>query len=96
MTTPIQYILGELGKIHNETAILEACDWDEEKVVILFSNLETMLFDTSVPLAENLERFCKEQTYISEYNREQLYSLLEQVIILEIKEFAKLKEEYEN
>lgn len=96
MITPIQYILSELGKIHNETAILEACDWDEENVETLFSNLETLVFDTSISLTENLETFCKDQTYISEYNREQLYGVLEQVIIFEIKEFDKPKKEYEN
>jgi|18_taG_2_1085343.scaffolds.fasta_scaffold32012_2 hypothetical protein len=94
--TPIQYLLTQLGRLHNETAILEVCDWDEEKVDRLLENLNNMLIDLESPLTENLERFCKNQDYISEFNREQLYSLLEQSIVLELKEAARAEEEYEN
>ena len=94
--TPIQYLLSQMGRLHNETAILEVCDWDEEKVDRLLDNLNNMLIDIEAPLTENLERFCKNQDYISEFNREQLYSLLEQAIVLELQEEARANEEYEN
>ena len=62
--TPIQYLLSQMGRLHNETAILEVCDWDEEKVDRLLENLNSMLIDIESPLTENLERFCKNQDYI--------------------------------
>ena len=95
---PLQYLLGQLGRLHNETAILEACDWDEENVETLLSNLNTMPFDPDAPLTDNLKKFCESQAYISEYNRENLYAILEQAIIIEVKELAIAEEdeEYEN
>jgi len=82
--------------LHNETAILEACDWDDEKVDMLVENLNNILIDLDSSLTENLKRFCDGQEYISEYNREQLFSLLEQSLLMGIKEQARLDEEYEN
>jgi len=86
----------QLGRLHNETAILEVCDWEEDKVDKLLENLNAMLIDLDSPLTDNLERFCQNQKYISEQSRDQLYDLLEQSIILELKEHAQSKEEYEN
>ncbi|HIL25902.1 MAG TPA: hypothetical protein EYG21_00690 [Nitrospinaceae bacterium] len=94
--TPIQYLMSQLGRLHNETALLEVCGWDEEKVDLLLTNLNNMLVDIDAPLTKNLERFCEQQDYISEHNREQLYNILEQSIVVEIKEAARAEEEYEN
>ena len=94
--TPIQYLMTQMARLHNETAILEVCDWEEEKVDKLIENFNSMLIDTDASLTENLKRFCKNQDYISEYNREMLYGLLEQSILLEVKETARIEEEYEN
>ena len=85
-----------MGKLHNETAILEVCDWEEDKVDMLLENLNNMLMDLNSPLTENLQRFCENQDYISEYNRQQLYGLLEQTIVLELKDQARIEKEYEN
>jgi hypothetical protein len=86
----------QMGKLHNETAILEVCDWEEDKVDMLLENLNNMLMDLNSPLTENLQRFCENQDYISEYNRQQLYGLLEQTIVLELKDQARIEKEYEN
>lgn len=94
--TPIQYLMMQMGKLHNETAILEVCDWEEDKVDMLLENLNNMLMDLNSPLTENLQRFCENQDYISEYNRQQLYGLLEQTIVLELKDQARIEKEYEN
>ena len=93
---PIQYLMSQISMLHNETAILEACDWDDEKVDMLVENLNNILIDLDSSLTENLKRFCDGQEYISEYNREQLFSLLEQSLLTGIKEQARLDEEYEN
>lgn len=93
---PIQYLMSQISMLHNETAILEACDWDDEKVDMLVENLNNILIDLDSSLTENLKRFCDGQEYISEYNREQLFSLLEQSLLMGIKEQARLDEEYEN
>lgn len=94
--TPIQHLMLRMTRLHNETALLEVCDWEEEKVETLIENLNNMLMDLSISLTDNLKRFCKNQDYISEHNREVLYSLLEQSIILEMKEADRLEQEYEN
>ncbi len=93
---PIQYLMSQISMLHNETAILEACDWDEEKVELLIENLNSILIDLDSSLTDNLKRFCDSQEYLEEYNREQLFSLLEQSLITGIKEQARLEEEYEN
>ena len=94
----LQYLLSQLGRLLNETAILEVCDWDEEKVEILLSNINSMTIDTEAPLTDNLKMFCENQSYISEHNRANLLAVLEQAIIIEMKEIAMAEadEEYEN
>ena len=96
MMTPIQFLMSQMVHLHNETAILEACDWDEEKVDTLIENLNNVLIDLDCSLVDNLKRFCDNQDYISEHNREQLYNLLEQSITMGIEEAARIEEEYEN
>jgi hypothetical protein len=96
MMNPLQYLMSQMSKLHNETAVLEVCDWDEEKVDKLIENLNAMLIDVDASLEDNLKRFCDGQEYITPPNRELLYGLLEQSIIMELKETAEAKEEYEN
>ena len=94
--TPIQFLMSQITTLHNETAILEVCGWDQEKVDLLLSNLNNMLIDLDTSLTENLKRFCEKQTYISEHYREELYSLLEQAITMGIQEQNRIDEEYIN
>ena len=94
--TPIQYLMSQIASLHNETAILEVCDWDEEKVDKLLENLNKMLIDLDSSLEDNMRRFCEAQEYISEYHREELFSLLKQSIIMGIQEQNRIEEEYEN
>ena len=96
MNNPIQYLLSQMVQLHNETALLEICDWDEDKVERLLSNLNHMLIDLSSPLEENLTHFCESQDYISETNRDNLCEILDQAILLEMKNIANPSEEYEN
>ena len=96
MSQPINYILSSLVTLHNETAMLEICDWDEDKLGVLYSNLEKALLDVSTPITENLRRFCSQQFYIDKGNRDSLYDLLEQAMITEMKELVKTESELEN
>ena len=94
--TPIQYLMQQMSRLHNDTALLEVCDWEEEKVEKLIENLNTVLIDMDASLPENLKRFCRNQDYISEHNRDALYGLLKQSIVMELQESAREEEEYEN
>ena len=94
--TPIQFLMSQIASLHNETAILEVCDWDEEKVDKLLANLNSMLMDLDSSLEDNMKRFCAAQDYISEYHRELLFDLLKQAITMGIQEQNRIDEEYEN
>ena len=85
-----------LNKLHNETALLEICDWEEEKVDKLLKNLNEALLDVSSSIYETLDHFCENQDYISKHSRKELFSLLENLIDSELKELSKTKQEYEN
>ena len=96
MTSPFEFVLKNLVNLHNETAMLEICGWDEDKLAILYKNLESSLLEVNTPITENLKTFCSQQFYIERENRESLYELLEQAMINELKEISNKQMEYEN
>ena len=76
--------------------MLEICDWDEERLQNLYSDLETVLLEVNTPILDNLKRFCSRQFYMSERNREVLYELLEEAMVNEMKNITNQEREYEN
>ena len=76
--------------------MLEICGWDEEKLNILYGNLEKALLEVNTPITENLKRFCARQFYIEKEDRESLYDLLEQAMVMEMKEIVKKESGFEN
>ena len=57
MTNPIKFLFESLSFISYETQLLEACDWDEERLDFVKSELENILSGLALNTAEVHEDF---------------------------------------
>ena len=94
MNNPFSYIISSLSSISRETAILEICDWDEEKRDKLQEYIREEISSLDYFSVEKIEQICFNQNITTEESKSQLFDIIIQMMQVEMQQIS--NEGYEN
>ena len=94
MNNPFNHLLLSLSSLSRETAILELCDWDQDKKAALQEHLGKELSGLKYFSLEKIEEICFNQNITSEQSKSALYDIIIEMVQVELQQISKT--EYEN
>lgn len=94
MNNPFSYIISSLSSISRETAILEICDWDEEKRDKLHEYIRGEISSLDYFSVDKIEQICFNQNITTEESKSQLFDIIIQMMQIEMQQIS--NEGYEN
>ena len=94
MNNPFSYIISSLSSISRETAILEICDWDEEKRDKLHEYIREKISSLDYFSVDKIKQICFNQNITSEESKTQLFDIIIQMMQIEMQQIS--NEGYQN
>ena len=94
MNNPFSHIASCLASLSRETAILEICDWDENKKEDLYNYIKNEISSLNSFSIDKIKQICFNQNITSEESKSALFDIILHMMQTELQQLS--KKEYEN